>query len=343
MNRRRTTLVTGGAGFIGSNFVELLFDKTDDDIIVLDVFTYAASPDNIPTQIMESPRFKLVRGDICDVEVVAGLMAKATRVVHFAAESHVTRSIIDDKPFFETDVMGTQTIAAAISKSKHIEKFVHISTSEVYGTAVKAPMDEDHPLNPCTPYAAAKAGADRLVYAYRETYNIPTVIIRPFNNYGPKQHLEKLVPRFITSAILGEPLTVHGDGLMTRDWIFVRDTCEAVFRALSFEGTVGQVINLGTGIDTSVMVIAKNILRLVGAPENLIRHVEARPGQVDRHISSTFKAHVFLDDWRASVDLVSGLRETVKWYSDNRDWWSKHQASAQIEITDSSRGLSGSY
>lgn len=343
MNRRHTTLVTGGAGFIGSNFVERLFDRTDDDIVVLDVFTYAASPDNIPERIMASPRFKLVRGDIRDVEVVAGLMAEATRVVHFAAESHVTRSIVDDKPFFETDVMGTQTIAAAISRNmSHIEKFVHISTSEVYGTAVRAPMDEDHPLNPCTPYAAAKAGADRLVYAYRETYNIPTVIIRPFNNYGPKQHLEKLIPRFITSAILGEPLTVHGDGQMTRDWIFVRDTCEAVLRALMSEKTTGHVINLGTGADTSVMVIARSILSMVGAPTSLIRHVAARPGQVDRHISSTEKA-VELLGWRTSKDLASGLQETVKWYRDNRGWWDKHRVTAQIEITDSSRGLSGSY
>jgi dTDP-glucose 4,6-dehydratase len=340
------TLVTGGAGFIGSNFVELLFDRTPSDhrITVLDVFTYAANPANIPSRIQNSPRFKLVRGDIRDPEVVNRLISDVDRVAHFAAESHVTRSIADDRPFFETDVMGTQTIAAAISRSLgHIKKFLHISTSEVYGTAARAPMDEEHPLNPCTPYAAAKAGADRLVYAYRETYQIPTVIIRPFNNYGPKQHLEKVVPRFITSALLDKPMTVHGDGKMTRDWIFVKDTCEGVFRALFSDVTTGEVINLGTGIDTSVMTIAEMILDVLGKPKDLIRHVEARPGQVDRHISNVDKSARLLDGWKTEVRLYEGLRSTIEWYKTNRSWWLDQVETAQISVTDASRKLSGSF
>lgn len=341
-----TTLITGGAGFIGSNFVELLYGlRPDEKIIVLDVFTYAASPDNIPDAIKADPRFRLVRGNIRDVKLVGELMSQADRVVHFAAESHVTRSIADDVPFFETDVLGTQTIAAAISRNlDRIQKFVHISTSEVYGTALGAvAMSEDHPLNPCTPYAAAKAGADRLVYAYRETYGIPTVIIRPFNNYGPQQHLEKVVPRFITSALLGESLKIHGDGLMTRDWIYVADTCQAVMRALEEPLAVGEVINVGTGTDTSVLDIAEAILELCGQPRSLIEHVSARPGQVDCHISSTAKANSLLGGWRAEVKLQEGLRRTVDWYRNNPAWWARQRNVAQILVTDPERRLTGSY
>ena len=336
-----TTLITGGAGFIGSHFVELLFDRSDTDIIVLDAFTYAAHPDNIPDRIRNSPRFELIHGDIRDRTLVGALMMRVERVAHFAAESHVTRSIVDDTAFFETDVMGTQTIAAAASRND-VKKLLHISTSEVYGTAVRAPMDEDHPLNPCTPYAAAKAGADRLIYAYRETYKIPTVIIRPFNNYGPRQHLEKMVPRFITSALCDEPLTVHGNGQMTRDWLYVRDTCEAVLHALRSDDATGEVINLGTGVDTSVQAVAELILDIMGKPRTLIHHVTPRPGQVDRHIASTEKAARLLD-WHARKQLRDGLTETIDWYASNRPWWERQRASARVALTDPVRRLCGSY
>jgi len=337
-----TTLITGGAGFIGSNFVELLFDRCPNDkIIVLDAFTYAAHPDNISDRIKSSDRFKLVRGDIRDPKI-GSLIAQADRVVHFAAESHVTRSIANDTPFFETDVLGTQNIASAVSRNlNRITKFVHISTSEVYGTAIRAPMDEDHPLNPCTPYAAAKAGADRLVYAYRVTYGIPTVIIRPFNNYGPKQHLEKVVPRFITSALLGDPLTVHGDGLMTRDWVFVTDTCEAVFSALTSPAAADEVINVGTGRDEPILKIAELILKFSGSRSG-IEHVAPRPGQVDRHIASTEKARRLLN-WSARMSLEEGLRHAVEWYKANPKWWMRQRNIAQISVTDPERRLLGSF
>jgi dTDP-glucose 4,6-dehydratase len=340
----RTVLVTGGAGFIGSHFVEHLFDaRPDDKIVVLDVFSYAARPTNIPARIRTSQRFHLVMGDIRDAALVKDLVAAADAVVHFAAESHVTRSIVDDTPFFEVDVMGTQTIASAISRNKdRISKFVHISTSEVYGTAAAPLMDENHPLNPCTPYAAAKAGADRLVYAYRETYGIPTVILRPFNNYGPRQHLEKVVPRFITAALRGEPLTVHGSGDMTRDWLFVTDTCKAVMAALENPAATGQVFNLGTGKDTSVLDIAEAICSAAGASRSLIRHVNPRPGQVDKHISDSRRAAQALG-WEPTVDLLDGLRRTVAWYKANPSWWQDNRASAPVEITDAARGLSGSF
>jgi dTDP-glucose 4,6-dehydratase len=334
----RKILVTGGAGFIGSNFVEKVFDRhPDDEIVVLDVFTYASNPENIPERIAKSKRFSLVRGNIRDPEVVNALVSKVDAVVHFAAESHVTRSIADDTVFFETDVMGTHTIANAVAKNRsRIEKFVHISTSEVYGTAESAPMTEDHPLNPCTPYAAAKAGADRLVYAYRICHDIPLVLIRPFNNYGPKQHLEKVVPRFITQAICDEPLRVHGNGLMTRDWIYVEDTCDAVLSALN-GGVVGdkrlcgQTINLGTGTDTSINDIAEAVVDFLGKPRHLIEHVEARPGQVDRHISSTTKSWELLG-WKPKTTLFGGLPRTIRWYQENRAWWEKQRQASEVTV-----------
>jgi len=341
-----TTLVTGGAGFIGSHFVELLFARCPDErIIVLDAFTYAAHPDNIPAAIADSGRFRLLQGDIRDPDMVEFAVAQADRVVHFAAESHVTRSIADDRAFFETDVMGTHTIAAAVARNRaRIRRFVHISTSEVYGTSIGGAMDENHPLNPCTPYAAAKAGADRLVYAYEVTYGLPVVIIRPFNNYGPRQHLEKCVPRFITAALDGQPLTVHGTGRASRDWLHVTDCCEGIFRALAApdETVVGQVINLGTGTHTSVREIAARICEHTGRDRSLVTHTSERPGQVDCHLANIDKARRLLD-WQPRVKLADGLAVTVRWYDENRAWWAGQKQFAEISVSDPVRRLHGSY
>jgi len=226
-----TFLVTGGAGFIGSNFVHHLYKKYPDaHILVLDLLTYAGSVDNLPTEFIDhNARIEFWYGDVRNASLVESLVRRADIVVHFAAETHVTRSIFDNYHFFETDVLGTQVIANAILHcADRIQRFIHISTSEVYGTARCALMNEDHPLMPLSPYASAKAGADRLVYSYWATYELPAVIVRPFNNYGPRQHLEKAVPRFVTSCLLNEPLRVHGDGSAQRDWIYVQDTCEAI-------------------------------------------------------------------------------------------------------------------
>jgi dTDP-glucose 4,6-dehydratase len=344
----RTTLVTGGAGFIGSHFVEKLFRETSDRIVVLDVFTYAASPDNIGQEIRESPRFELVKGDVRDEKLVDELVSRSERVVHFAAESHVARSIFADRLFFETDVLGTHSVASAVSRNKDkIEKFVHISTSEVYGTAAYEPMDEHHPLNPCTPYAAAKAGADRLVYAYLETYKIPAVIIRPFNNYGPRQHVEKVIPRFITQAILGEELTVHGTGDSSRDWVYVGDTCEAVMRALVEPGAVGHVFNVGTGIDIPIREVAARVKSILsgGARSNSlvgIKYVPERPGQVKKHIADTGMAKRVLG-FQAKVTFWEGLRRTVEWYQQNRAWWERILPEREIGATSSDRRLAGAW
>src|SRR6266487_3359339 len=228
----KTILVTGGAGFIGSNFARHLYRKYPEyRILVVDALTYAGSVSNLPEGAQQSGRYEFWYGDVRNGELMDTLVSRADIVVHMAAESHVTRSIYDNRLFFETDVLGTQTVANAVTKCRdRIERFIHVSTSEVYGSALSERMDEEHPLNPQSPYASAKCGADRLVYSYWATYQIPAVIVRPFNNYGPHQHLEKVVPRFITSCILGEPMRVHGDGSAARDFIHVEDHCEALDR-----------------------------------------------------------------------------------------------------------------
>lgn len=319
-------LITGGAGFIGSNFVKYLFDGYPDyHITVLDALTYAGNIENIPERIKSDARFSFWYGNVRNGELVDDLVSKSDVVVHFAAESHVARSIFDNTIFFKTDVLGTQVVANAVLKNyDSVERLIHISTSEVYGTASETPMTEEHPLNPTTPYAAAKAGADRLVYSYWVTYDIPGIIIRPFNNYGPNQHLEKVIPRFITSALLDEPLTVHGSGQSTRDWVYVGDVCRALDRVMhiGLDKVKGQVINIGTGKDTAISTIADMVLAKLGKPQSLITHLGDRPGQVDRHVSSTDKALKLLG-WKAEIDFGSGLDETIEWYRHNREWWQK--------------------
>ena len=253
--------------------------------------------------------------------------------MHFAAETHVARSLYSHRVFFVTDVLGTQSITNAVLKhSERIERFVHISTSEVYGTAAYEPMDEDHPLNPTSPYAAAKAGADRLVYSYFIAHDIPAVIIRPFNNFGPRQHLEKVVPRFITSCILGEPLTIHGDGAASRDWVHAEDTARAIDLAIHapLEKVKGAAFNIGTGRDISVLEIAKIVSEEFGLKENF-NFMHERYGQVQRHISSTAKAEQILG-FRTSIAFEQGLTKTIQWYHDNKKIWEKHLTMRKVPV-----------
>lgn len=320
-----TILITGGAGFIGSNFLEYLFRKYPEyHLIVLDALTYAGSPDNIPDDIKSSKRFEFWYGNVTNDDLVSQLVSRSNIVVHFAAESHVARSIFDNKIFYVTDVLGTQAVANACTRKKDLDRFIHISTSEVYGTALTAPMTEDHPLNPLSPYASAKAGADRLVYSYIASYGIPACILRPFNQYGPKQHLEKVIPRFITSALLDEPLTVHGSGGAVRDWLFVQDTCERIDKVMHapIEAIQGEVFNLGSGFELDVMSIAKLVLEILHKPSDLVSHIGNRPGQVDRHISSTAKASDRLGITSGRT-FEQGLEETIVWYQTHRAWWEK--------------------
>ncbi len=322
--RGKTVLITGGAGFIGSNLVRYLYDKYPDyRLIVVDALTYAGSVGNFPDGAMDSSRYQFWYGNVCNGELMDTLVSQADVVVHMAAESHVTRSIFDNRLFFETDVLGTQTVANAVLKHQdRVERFIHISTSEVYGTAVADQMDENHPLSPMSPYASAKCGADRLVYSYWTTYKIPAVIVRPFNNYGPSQHLEKAVPRFITSCILGEPLTVHGDGSAARDWLFVEDHCQALDRLIHVDRdtVVGEVINLGTGRDISVLEIAESVRAAMQPSNSPIGFIGNRPGQVDRHTCDASKAQRLLD-WQPETPFQTALERTIRWYEDHEAWW----------------------
>jgi dTDP-glucose 4,6-dehydratase len=243
-------------------------------------------------------------------------------IINAAAESHVEKSIVEGaREFVTTNVEGTQILLDAIRETP-VERFVLISSSEVYGTAERAPMDEEHPLNPRSPYAATKAGADRLAYSYYVTYGLPVVIVRPFNNYGPYQHPEKVVPRFITQALADLPLTVHGDGHASRDWLYVEDHAEAIDAVLAADlgDVAGEVLNVATGVDISVSQIADVVLEQLGKPASLKVHLPERPGQVDRHIGSTEKAERLLG-WRAGTSFGDGLARTIAWYQQNRPWW----------------------
>jgi len=327
-----TVLITGGAGFIGSNVLEYLFHKYPSyRFIVLDALTYAGDVRNIPDEIHTSGRFRFWYGDVKNGKIVDHLVAQAGYVIHFAAETHVARSIFDDADFFETDVIGTQRVANAVLKNrKTVKRFIHISTSEVYGTALEKKMDENHPLNPQSPYAAAKTGADRLVYSYMETYKLPAVIVRPFNAYGPKQHLEKLIPRFITSVLLGEPMTVHGSGTSARDFTHVHDIARALDLILHAPSAKvdGETFNIASGKDWSVNKIAALVSKSMHQKHRagMIEHAPSmmnlgdRPGQVYRHTGDAAKISKTLG-WKPEHDFESGLRETIEWYIANREWW----------------------
>lgn len=328
--------ITGGAGFIGSNFVNYMFKKYPNyHFTVLDKLTYAGNLNNLDSEVRESDRFTFVKGCITDVDLVDQLMSTADLVVHFAAESHVARSIVDDYVFFETDVLGTRALMAALVKyNKRIERFIHISTSEVFGTAEEFHMSEDHPINPRTPYAAAKAGADRLVYAYWCTYDIPAVIVRPFNNYGPNQHVEKLIPRLIAQAIEGVPLTIHGNGEQKRDWVHTFDIARAldqILHAENFSRIKNQAINLGSGRATSVNEIADTILAHFALPNDFKNYTKDRPGQVMLHISDTRKALELLG-WEPKISIEDGLKSVIEWYKNNADHWTENLKTCRIPI-----------
>lgn len=312
-------LVTGGAGFIGSNFVKKVLKRGDMNITVLDALTYAGNKKNFPPGVWDSPNFTFIEGNILDSDLVSRIISSQDMVVHFAAYTHIDRSIDLSDPFIDTDFKGTHILLES-AKSSAIKRFVHISTSEVYGSAVYAPMDEEHPIRPQSPYAAAKAGADRLVYSYYVTYNFPSVIIRPFNNFGDNQYPEKLIPYFVTNAMDGKSLPMYGSGENTRDFLWVEDCVDGIIKALLVDGIDGEVINLGTGVDFSVRYIAEKILDFLGEDRGLIESVGDRPGHVKRLIADYRKAEKLLD-WRPVVEFDKGLEKTVDWYVKNREWW----------------------
>jgi dTDP-glucose 4,6-dehydratase len=327
-------LVTGGAGFIGSNLVKTLLSKSEvTEVVVLDFLTYAANLrnlDNVPKS-----RLKIIIGDVANGQLIDGVIEDIDFVYHLAAETHVTRSIYDNYQFFHTDVMGTQSICNAVlrysAKSSKNIPLIHISTSEVYGSAEDVLMDELHPLNPCSPYAAAKAGADRLVYSYGKTYGLNSLIIRPFNQYGPHQHPEKLVPRFITSCILEQPMSIHGDGTAMRDWTHVYDTTNWLASLIdqNIRSYKAEVFNIGSGVSHSINDIASIISANFSQAQS--KSVSERPGQVSRHTCNSTKAKNELN-WSPKYLLETSIESVIAWYKQNQHVWDSQMLVSNVEI-----------
>jgi len=311
-------VVTGGMGFIGSNFVRRRLASTDDEVVVVDKLTYAGNPNNLKDH-KDDRRLTFVQGDVCDRGLMDRVAKGADGVVHFAAETHVDRSILDAGSFVVTDVVGTHAVLEACRKAD-VPRLVHISTDEVYGEAEGAPCTELAPLMPKSPYAASKAGADRLVWSYHATYGLPAVISRCTNNYGPYQHPEKLIPLFVTNALEDRPLPVYGTGRNSRDWIHVDDHCAALELLLAAKGVEGEVFNIGADQERDVRSIGEAILETLGKPASLLRAVEDRPGHVMRHAVDWGKIRSRLG-WRPTKTFDAGLRETVEWYRRNEWWW----------------------
>ena len=310
-------LVTSGAGFIGSNFTRRAVGQGH-DVVVLDKLTYAGNKENL-RDLLDAKKIRFVKGDVCDQGLVADLAAQADAVVHFAAETHVDRSILEAGNFVQTDVVGTFSVLEGCRKT-NVDRVIQISTDEVYGEAEGNPCREDAPLMPKSPYAASKAGADRLAYSYFATYGLPVVISRCTNNYGPYQHPEKLIPLFVTNALEDKPLPVYGTGKNTRDWIHVDDHCAALDLLLEAKGVEGEVFNIGASEEYSVNEIGTAILNTLGKPKTLLKSVADRPGHVRRHAVETKKIRSKLG-WKPSRSFTQGLTETMQWYREHEAWW----------------------
>lgn len=330
--KRRSVLVTGGAGFVGSHLVERLIERNDTRITVLDKLLYPGRLDTIPRSLRNAPNFRFVRGDAGNKKLLSLILKETDSVVHLAAETHVDRSILTIESFVQNDFVSTAHLYEALLQSK-IKRIIHLSTSEVYGSAQEVPMNEAHPLKPQSPYAATKAGADRLAYSFFKTYNLPVLILRLFNMYGPRQHPEKLIPFFTTNAILGYPLYIYGDGNAERDWLWVKDgvaLIEAALFAPDFNSLAGQEINCGTGESYSINWIAARILDRLGKPRDFLKTHKDRPGHVVRLVASYTKAKKLLG-WSPSKDFSRGLEETVDWYAANPRYWQIRRADSRFK------------
>jgi dTDP-glucose 4,6-dehydratase len=311
-------LVTGGAGFIGSNFVRFALAAHDDwRITTLDKLTYAGRRENLH-DVLDHPRHEFVHGDILDAAVSAPLVARAEIVVHFAAETHVDRSIQTAGAFIRTDVEGTFVLLEAARHAARLRRFVQISTDEVYGSVAVGSSVETDELRPRNPYAASKAGADRLAYSFWATYGVPVIVTRASNNYGPYQFPEKVIPLFVTNALNDLPVPLYGDGLNVRDWLHVQDHCRALDLLID-RGVAGEVYNIGGGNDVANVDLTRRILTLAGKPLSLITPVVDRPGHDRRYSLDTSKLRGL--GWTPQVPFDAGLRDTVEWYRANGWWW----------------------
>ncbi|MGW3715675.1 dTDP-glucose 4,6-dehydratase [Streptomyces sp. NPDC005133] len=315
------TVVTGGAGFIGSQFVrELVHDRyealTGADVVVLDRFTYAGNPANL-APVADSPRLRVVQGDICDPVVVQDVLRGADLVVHFAAESHVDRSIAKAGEFVRTNVLGTQVLLDAALRS-NIRRFVHVSTDEVYGSIERGSWDENSPLSPNSPYAASKASSDVLALSYQRTHGLPVCVTRCSNTYGPHQYPEKAVPRFITRILRGQQVPLYGDGQHIRDWVHVEDHCRGV-ALVAAAGKVGELYHIGGGTELTNEALIDVLLAKLGVDWSRVERVPDRKGHDRRYSLDIRKARGL--GYRPRVSFEEGIVETIKWYQDNAVWW----------------------
>lgn len=322
-------LITGGAGFIGSNFIRYFLNHhPDHQVINFDKLTYAGNLDNLK-DVEKDPRYKFIQGDICDPDAVEVAVAPRLRsgqasgveaIINFAAESHVDRSILSAGSFVQTDIYGTYVLLEAVKKHK-IGRYIQISTDEVYGSIESGSFTESSTLNPNSPYAASKAGGDLLVRAYYKTHKLPVIITRSSNNFGPYQYPEKLISLFVTNALEGKKLPLYGDGGNVRDWLYVLDNCEAIDLVFQ-KGKAGEVYNIGGGIERKNLEIARFILKELKKPESLIEYVKDRPGHDWRYSLNCGRIKRELG-WEAKSDFEAALSQTIKWYRENEEWWKK--------------------
>ena len=312
-------LITGGAGFIGSAYAKKLIAQGD-EVIVYDALTYAGNLDNLK-EVEENDSYKFIHGNVCDLKKLDEAIKDCDGVVHFAAESHVDRSISDPSPFIETNCTGTANLCELVLKNE-IKKYVHISTDEVYGSIGNKTGDgsftEEDPLKPSSPYSATKAAADLIALSYHHTHGLPVSIIRPSNNYGPHQFPEKIIPLFITNLLEGETVPLYGDGLNIRDWCNVADTCEAIDTVLR-KGEKGCVYNAGAGNEKTNLELAERLIELCEADSSLIQKTPDRAGHDRRYSINSDLIHQL--GWQPECDFEKGLEKTVDWYKQNRQWW----------------------
>lgn len=314
----REVLVTGGAGFIGSNFVHYAIEAHSDwRVTTLDKLTYAGRRENL-RELDGHPRHRFVLGDVADPAVAAPLVQDSEIVVHFAAETHVDRSLMSAGEFIRTDVHGTFVLLDAARRARRLRCFVQVSTDEVYGSVPEGSSLETDELRPRNPYAASKAGADRLAYSYWATYRVPVVIGRASNNYGPRQYPEKVIPLFVTNAIDHRPVPLYGDGLNVRDWIHVEDCCRALDLLIE-RGQRGEAYNIGGGNELTNLELTHRLLKRLDRPESLIQPVADRPGHDRRYRVDTAKLRAL--GWEPRIDFESGIATTIDWYVRNEEWW----------------------
>ena len=312
-------LITGGAGFIGSNFIRYILNKYSGyKITNLDKLSYCGNLENLK-DIESNPNYKFVKGDICDGKIVNKLAKNVDVIVNFAAQTHVDRSIVDASEFVQTNVYGTYVLLEA-AKKHSLDKFIQISSDETYGSIEKGSFTEESPLNPNSPYAASKAAADLLVRSYLITYKLPVLIIRSSNNFGQYQFPEKVIPLFITNALENRRLPLYGNGLNVRDWLYVLDNCRAIDLILH-KGEIGQIYNVAAGNEKTNLELTRLILKIIGKPEDLIEYVKDRPGHDRRYSLDWTKIKAL--GWQPQYQFEEALRQTIKWYQDNKQWWQK--------------------